>query len=85
MANLLADILDVFAAAIHRPSDHPAGELHDLAARLRDSETEPEAPPASELHPDPDTPAPMFSPAPAPFGTESQPEGASFPASSQPD
>lgn len=73
----LTDLLHRLAEAIHRPADHP---LEELSAAVDALEGTPGpsallAAPAPQDEPsDPDTPAPVFTETPAPFGTESQPE-----------
>ena len=83
----LTDLLHRLAAAVHRPADHPQAELDKAIDGLEEAPEpiDPAAPapaPQAEPMPDPDTPA-VFPAAPAPFGSETAPEGASFPV--QPD
>jgi hypothetical protein len=71
----LADVLHTLADAIHRPADHPAAGLHTAIDGLDGApgNCAPAAPaPPTDPMPEPD--------APAVFGTETAPEGASFPA-----
>jgi hypothetical protein len=84
----LKALLHRLAEAIHRPADHPLAEL-SAAVDALEGAPEPAAPvapdPAPQAEPsDPDTPAPVFQPAPAPFGSETAPEGASFPVQHDP-
>lgn len=73
------ELLAMFAEAIHRPADHPLGELLaavDACVGGAPAKPTPQPPPAPPAEPsDPDTPAPMFTTPPAPFGTEGQPGG----------
>ena len=85
----LTGLLHRLAAAVHRPADHPQAELDAAIDGLEGApgHDDPAAPapvPQAEPMPDPDTPA-VFPAAPAPFGTESAPEGASFPVQPDPD
>ena len=77
MTEDLRALLHRLAEAIHRPSDHPLDELAAAVDALEGAPaaSDPAAPeaPAAEPIPEPDTPA-VFPAAPAPFGTETDPE-----------
>jgi hypothetical protein len=73
MDEQLLAILHMLADAIHRPADYPAAELHAVISVLSGAPAAPQPPaPQDEPMPQLDAPA-VFQPAPAAFGTESEP------------